>query len=864
MPSASISRSFLGHAFSLCLVAGAHAQVTDPEPVTELERFIAEESAIANSGDVLPTSRPVGSVFGLLDVADLPRSVTVLTPELMRQFDIQDFSDLGRIGAGTQQINYYGVSGSPTLRGAKGGVYFNGIQRAWQRNEMPLSFGSVEAMDIVKGPAPAHFGAGQVGGYTNLLPKSPYFDRTRGSLMLEVGEHEHYRTQFDVGGPLLLGGRPSAYRISITGQKADSYYDRVGNDFISVYGAVKSRLADGVALFAGAEYFDFHSNENAGWNRPTQALIDRGEYVIGEPPSIVSPAWGGKAVRTLIEFPFTYHLAPPFSSPLHALAIPGDVARERIPDHLRALMVDLNDPAALANAYRVLPQSSVPGFASPELQPIAEAALAQVEIVPQDAYVYTPAYFAAGGEALTQKIDGSTVLSDYADFANSSNLLSFAELEITRNPERTIKLQGLLDLIETDKLSTYGYAIQTEQLVAELKLTLTESFDFLDGMTLTYGASGRFTDAKILQDYFAEPFSRRDITRSDISPNTVILTGGQRGPDGRNFWSPTTQGGANAHSKLWQWSGFAFSENRLNSRITTYTSVLLTHAPYTTQYPREVDLVPANDPRRQKVRDEKTFASLSFSPIVMLTEGLNAYATFQRGTSLDSIMGGAIVGKDNFAKNELLEAGLKATWADGRGIATVSVYDWDQTAFDERTNRAEPLDGRGAEFEITWRPTEHLTLIGSANTQRVRRHSPLPFRAGPYTEEEWALYGGVLGFESPPSHPPSNPEGIYPGTPEKQVKLFAIYTFDSGFGVSGGPIWSDAYWHNFDRTLRLPSTVVWHGSIFYHHPRWDATLSVENITDEDYFIGADPVFAANTIITKAPGTTAKVRVTLKF
>src|SRR5690606_15512872 len=170
----------------------------------------------------------------------------------------------------------------------------------------------------------------------------------------------------------------------------------------------------------------------------------------------------------------------------------------RIPDHLRALMVDLNDPAALANAYRVLPQSSVPGFASPELQPIAEAALAQVEIVPQDADVYTPAYFAAGGEALTQKIDGSTVLSDYADFANSSNLLSFAELEITRNPERTIKLQGLLDLIETDKLSTYGYAIQTEQLVAELKLTLTESFDFLDGMTLTYGASGRFTDAKIL------------------------------------------------------------------------------------------------------------------------------------------------------------------------------------------------------------------------------------------------------------------------------------------------------------------------------------------------------------------------------
>ena len=844
------------------LAATVHAQTS--ETVTELERFIAEESAIADSGDVLPTSRPVGSVFGPLAVVDLPRSVTVLTPELMRQFDIQDFSDLARIGAGAQQINYYGVPGSPTLRGAKGGVYFNGIQRAWQRNEMPLSFGSVEAMDVVKGPAPAHFGAGQVGGYANLIPKSPYFDRARGSLMVEVGEHDRYRAQLDVGGPLLLGGRPSAYRISLTGQSADSYYDRVGNDFVSIYGALKARLGDGLALFAGAEYFDFRSNENAGWNRPTQALIDRGEYVIGEPPAITSPAWGGRAVRTLLEFPITHHLAPAFSSPLHALAIPGDVARERIPQSLRALMLDLNDPAAVAQAYRVLPAASVPPFANPALQPVAAAALAQVAIAPQDAFVYTPAYFAAGGEVLTARIEGSTVLADEADYANSSNLLSFFELENTRHPRRTVRFQGLLDLIKTDKLSTYGYAIMTEQLVAETKLTVVEAFDWLEGLTLTYGGSVRFTDAKILQDFFAEPFSRRDITRRSISPNTVILTGPQRGPDGRNFWSPTTQGGANAHSKLWQWSGFAVAENHLTSRLATFTSVLLTHAPYTTQYPPEVDLVPANDPRRVRVRDRKTFASLSFSPILEVLPGVNVYGTFQRGTSLDSIMGGAIVGKENFAKNELLEAGVKTTWGDGRGFAALSVYDWEQTAFDQRTNRAEPLDGRGAEFEVTYQPTDRLTLLASASVQRVRRHSPLPFRAGPYAERDWALYGGVMGFQSAPGVPANNPDLVYPGTPEAQVKLFAIYTFESGFGLSGGPIWSDAYWHNFDRTLRLPATVVWHGSLFYRRPKWEAAVAVENLTDEDYFFGADPVFAANTIITKAPGTTAKVSVTVKF
>src|SRR5690606_36575132 len=103
---------------------------------------------------------------------------------------------------------------------------FNGMQRAFQRNEMPLSFGSLDVMDIVRGPAPAHFGPGLAGGYVNLIPKAPYFDRTRGALRVDLGSFDLYRAQLDVGGPTLLGGRPSAYRLSITAQDAGSYYDR--------------------------------------------------------------------------------------------------------------------------------------------------------------------------------------------------------------------------------------------------------------------------------------------------------------------------------------------------------------------------------------------------------------------------------------------------------------------------------------------------------------------------------------------------------------------------------------------------------------------------------------------------------------
>ena len=108
-------------------------------------------------------------------------------------------SDLNKVGAGTQQINYYGVPGTPILRGAKGGVFFNGMQRAYQRNEMPLSFGSVDAMDVVKGPAPAQYGPSQAGGYVAMIPKSPFFDRRRGSLRVSASDTGMVRGQIDQG-----------------------------------------------------------------------------------------------------------------------------------------------------------------------------------------------------------------------------------------------------------------------------------------------------------------------------------------------------------------------------------------------------------------------------------------------------------------------------------------------------------------------------------------------------------------------------------------------------------------------------------------------------------------------------------------
>jgi iron complex outermembrane receptor protein len=852
----------------------ASAQETSPvsattaadNEVVTLEEFTIRESALAAAGDILPTSRPVLSVFGSGSIIETPRSVSVLTPELMKQFDIQDFSDLAKFGAGTQQANYYGVPGIPTLRGAKGSVYFNGMQRAFNRNEMPLSFGSLEGMDLVKGPAPAHFGAALVGGYVNLIPKSPYFDQKRGSLQIEVGQYDHIRSQFDVGGPTLLLGKPAAYRVSVTGQLADSYYDRVGNDFVSLYGSIKAEVARDLTLFTGAEYFNYKSNENAGWNRLTQNLVDRGEYVIGESMSISDSRWGGQANRRL-------HNPNPlngFADTNVALVVPDSVVLDAFGSRAAARaagLLDMSDPADRAIAYA--------GIDPADLANIAQTTTG---------FQYTPAYIngadtVAGtnddGRIFTTKIDGSTVLADEADFADSQNFFWFADLESRRNPDRTIKYQTIVEYISTEKRSSYSYAIDTEQFVNEHKLTLTEDIDFFD-TTLTYGASIRYTRAKQLQDFWDEPFSRRDISRGTISGNSIVFSGGVD-PEGVNRWNdPFTDvefsaviGGNSIESDLLQNSVFLYTESDLTSRLKLYTSLLAAWAPYELRVPGEARVnAPLVAP---DVEGEKDYYSGSVSPVLKLTENTSLYVMLQRGTAIDPLQGGPIVGEGSFAENELIEVGAKSSLLNNRLFVGAAAYQWRQGGFDARNNAALEYDGEGVELEVTYKPTDNFAIIASANHQTVELNSPLGFRVVPASEAEFALYGGEL--QTPFSQNlanfgklagANNPDRQVPGTPEVQLKLFGVYQLDNGFGISSGFVWSDEYYADYNHSVELPSSLVFNSAIFYRKPSWEVSLQVENVTDEDYFYGADPLFAASGVITKAPERNFKVAYTYKF
>lgn len=838
----------------------------DLGPIQDLEAFIIREVSSYYNGGVDPSSRPIGGLFNTeMDVLDIPRSVTMLSQDHMKLLQIDDLRSLSKFGAGTQLINNYGVTGTPIIRGAKGATLLNGMVRSFNLNEMPLSMGSSEALDVVKGPTPPHISPTHVGGFVNLVPKSPFFDKRRGSLELTAGSYDKYRALLDYGGPILLGDHPAAFRISVTLQREAGYYDRLRNDFESVYAAIKTDLGKRVTFFSGFEFFHFKSNENAGWNRPTQDLIDNGNYIIGEPINITDSEYQNTANRSLTAFPNGYGWANGVQD-FNALVVPtaivdAAVANGQVSATARDAMLNLSNADDLARAYGQPLVST--GVTDPSFAASSEVnnTLARLMQNPNEGYRYTKDYFDQGGMVFTAPIEGNQILSDENDLSEAFNWVGFADIYWSGARDTHWKNKFLLDILQTEKLSSYGYAIDTKQLVLADRVEGLNYLSFAQGTTISYGLGIRYTHAEMVQDYSTEPFSRRDVSRNEVSSNSRILAGPQIGPDGLNYWSPDI--GANVESDLFQSGLFAQLDSNLTERIKLILSTRVEHAWFKAALPERVQR--ADESIRESVENkgEKNLYSLGGYLTYQLSSNLMIYAAVQEGISLDLTQAGGVYGKDNFAEADLLEGGIKFTLMDERIKGSFSTWEWKQSRFNQRDFQSEPLEGKGVEFEMTITLVEDkLYLITSAENQRIWRKSALEFRTLPLSEQEWALNAGVMNG-GVIAYPEKNTELSYPGMPENTYKSHLIWK-DEHYQVALSGVYSRSHWLNFEHTLKLPSSFLVSAYVGYIHKDWEFAFTVENLTNEDYFLGADPLFASNTLVTKGEPTRFSFKVKKSF
>lgn len=278
-----MNRTYLKHLSLATVLAGSAAylgaQTAEDEPI-EMESF--EVSDVPIEENIMPTSRPFESVFGVGDsILNTPRSVTIISREQLTAISITDVRDFAKLTSSSFTRSNFGAPANPDIRGQYADVFLNGMRSGTTSNGngMPVDFNWVESVNIVKGPATAVQGASAyVGGFVDYISKRPFFDTAKGETWVTVGTDSIFKAGIDYGAPI---SDKLAFRISYSGEDSEGWYDDAYRKSHSIYGALTFRPSDDYELFLNAQAFYAEYTENFGINRPTTNLIKNGLYRTG-------------------------------------------------------------------------------------------------------------------------------------------------------------------------------------------------------------------------------------------------------------------------------------------------------------------------------------------------------------------------------------------------------------------------------------------------------------------------------------------------------------------------------------------------------------------------------------------------------
>jgi hypothetical protein len=270
---------------------------------------------------------------------------------------------------------------------------------------------------------------------------------------------------------------------------------------------------------------------------------------------------------------------------------------------------------------------------------------------------------------------------------------------------------------------------------------------------------------------------------------------------------------------------------------------------------------------QQTAKGGKNYYMASVNPVYKVTPNVSLYASGLYGTALVPSQGGNISSEANFGETGLVEGGVKVSLLDNTLFAGLSVFDSTRRRFNNFTNAQDGLRSQGVELETTWMATKRLSFIANFGVKETQLITRPGFRFGATQEYYMPLVAGGLAVDFGDGNgliAKNNPDGLFAGSPQGSANLIASYDLGNGFAIGGGPRIRGSYYHNYERTISMPSTIIWNGNVSYRRGPISVFLELSNITSEDYFNGSDPIFAANTIITKGQLIEAKLNFTYKF
>jgi outer membrane receptor protein involved in Fe transport len=239
---------------------------------------------------ILPTTVTSNSVYGLdLGVMDVPRNTTVISQAQLAALNIQNPGGFSYLTSSSYSDSSFGQPNVPRIRGQYGDMFYNGMRDSFTLNGYgaPISFNSVDSIDIVKGPASVQAGPGAgVGGAIDIATKMPSFTKSSISFSLEGDTQQKRIASVDFGGPVTP---TTAARVSITSNDSGSYYYDMFFHQQAIFAAGLTEFTSRYSILYTVDFVDTKYRENDGINRVNQNLIDNGAYLTGAPlPDTIS------------------------------------------------------------------------------------------------------------------------------------------------------------------------------------------------------------------------------------------------------------------------------------------------------------------------------------------------------------------------------------------------------------------------------------------------------------------------------------------------------------------------------------------------------------------------------------------------
>lgn len=813
MPNTTLLPRWLRASVSLVLLSSPLlAQESDAkkDELFKLDKYVSVEGDDLNG--LIP---PPNNIFGVSKTTlETPRSLSMVTGEMIEKFNIGDLSDLERFSPSSYTAFSFGVQGALSIRGDTADMYYGDMKKINNTSNMPVIIGASDGVVIVRGPPSAVYGEGVVGGYMNYVPKSArastgkYLDHPTGKVTFTTDNWGKRIVTAEVGGPLNVFGHHAGYYIFDQFEDSKTYYigQKIRDELIQ--GTFTMDLTNTIRLETGGNFQHHNGTGIAGWNRVTQDLVNNRVYQTGmEDFSLIDTDHNGLASRVEL---YNAGLTNNYNFGTNGLPVanqvkPGTTAYTK-PGGPLALVTDIGT-ALLDPRYVLLERVNY-----------GDDAIWFLNLI---------------NDSNPNLIFKNNIYYEYQNYHKLSDIAYFRSGDTSVIEERFSvewHVQGLPKWLTIQDVS----ALNVRYLDAFNKTTnVFQIFNYWD---LTEYKTGHY----LFENGWDEP---ADAGTDSAARSRHYEYGFGNLLDVTAFKRLSLTAGARydfVQARLQNFAGLRTSGNVLTP-VAPLAVKGHAHAPSLTSASLSYKLLP-------NVAPYVTYAT----PRTVTPGSTGGLSTAQvTGKFLDS--------------SKLEEAGIKGEFFKGRLFTSYAVYRQFRTAFNQSLNGGlgdfQQTRSDGQEAEIRWVPSKVFNLAAAGDwTARYTdplapgQFTPVPVQTVGLDPIQFAGGRYQLGY-------PATEFYSRRTAPPRVFSIFGNYIFgDSGFDISAGMNYNAAYNANVIGDIILPSSLTFSADFGYRTKKWEVRISGKNLTNQLYFTST----SGSAALIPQVGRTVSARFTYKY